>query len=56
MEQEFCLIAEVIMTQYNMKQVLTIFNQSIFIVIEKEVHQLVTMDALDPNNLKGFSR
>ena len=56
MEQEFYPIMEIDMTQYNMNQVLKRFGQNGVIVTEKEVQQLVTMDALEPDNLKYFSR
>ena len=46
MNQEFCLIVEIAMTQYNMKQGLPRFGQIGFGAIKKEVHQLVTMYAL----------
>ena len=56
MEQEFYPIMEIDMTQYNMNQVLKGFGQSGVIVTEKEVHQLVTMGNLDPDNPKDLSR
>ena len=56
MNQEFCLIVEIVMTQYNMKQGLPRFGQIGFGAIKKEVHQLVTMDALEPDNSKELIR
>ena len=56
MDQDFCPIAEIVMNQYNMKQGLKRFGQSGVSAIEKEVCQLVTMDALDPDNPKELSR
>ena len=44
------------MNQYNMNQGLNHFSQSGFSAIEKEVRQMVTMDALDPDNLKELIR
>ena len=55
-DQELCLIADISMTQYNMNQGLKSFVQSGVITTEKEVNQLVTMDALDPDNPKELSR
>ena len=43
------------MTQYNIKQVMNRFGQSGVIAIKKEVHQLVKMDALNPDYPKELS-
>ena len=56
MDQELCLIAEIVMNQYNINQSLKRFGKSGVRAIEKEVHQIVTMKALDPGNPKYFSR
>ena len=44
------------MTHYNMNKVLKRSGQSRVGAIKKEVRQLVTMYALDPDNLKELSR
>ena len=56
MYQELCSIAKIFMTQYNTKQGLKRFSQSGFSAIDKEVRQLVTMDALEPYNPKELRR
>ena len=56
MDQEFCLAADIVTNQYNMKQVLNRFGQSRVSAIEKEVRQLITMDALYPDDPKEISR
>ena len=56
MDQEFCLIAEIFMTLYSLKQVLKCFGKSGVSTIEKEVCQLVIIDALETDNPKDFSR
>ena len=56
MDQQFCLIAEIIMTQYNMKQSLKHFIQNRVSASEKEVRQLFMMDSLEPYNPKEISR
>ena len=56
MDQEFCPIADIVMTQYNTKQVLKRFSQSGVSDIEKEVLQLVMMYALEPHDPKDIIR
>ena len=56
MDQEFCPVVEIAMNQYNMKQGLKRFGQSGVRSIDKEVIQMVTMDALDPDDPKDPRR
>ena len=56
MDQEFCLIVDIIMTQYNMKQSLNHFIQNRVSASEKEVRQLFMMDALETYDPKELSR
>ena len=56
MDQQFCPIAEIVMTQFNMNQGLKRFGKSGVRAIKKEVHQLVTMYALEIDNLEELSR
>ena len=50
MDQELCLIVEIVMNQYNMNQGLKRFSQIGVSAIKKEVLQIVMMDALKPYN------
>ena len=56
MNQEFLPIAEIRITQYNMKQGLNHFIRSSVGVIKKEVYQLVTIDDVEPDNPKDIIR
>ena len=56
MYQEFFPITEILMTQYNMNQILKLFGQSRISAIEKELRQIVTMDALEIDNPKELRR
>ena len=56
MDQEFYPITEIIMTQYNINQVMKRFGKIGVSAIEKEVRQLVVMDALEPDDPKELIR